>query len=89
MNKNNKLLELAKAILEGKEEANKLPYKIGYFDGAHRFYIYESYQTQTSAVIRTPSRAFPHSVFKHTLTKKYVKSLIAKLEAQQQTTIGE
>lgn len=48
---------------------------IGTFDKGGRFYLYEDFETETSRVIRAPSRAFPFSVYKHCFTQKYFKSL--------------
>lgn len=49
--------------------------QIGTFDKGGRFYLYSEFETETSRVIRAPSRAFPYSVYKHCFTQKYFKSL--------------
>ena len=49
--------------------------QIGTFDKGGRFYLYEDFETETSRVIRAPSRAFPFSIYKHCFTQKYFRSL--------------
>ena len=77
------IIDLCNAILEEKNaEARKdLSYKlskrIGYWDKAKRFYLFDEYQTKSSLGIRTPSRAWNLSVYKHVCSKKYVKQLVA------------
>ena len=41
------------------------------------------WETETSRDIRSPSHAWPYSVFKHTLTAKYRKSLLEKLKSEE------
>lgn len=49
--------------------------KIGYFDKAGRFYLNDEFETETSRVVREPSRAWPFYIYKHCFTQKYFKSL--------------
>lgn len=53
---------------------------IGYFDKANRFNLFEVFQTESSSQIRTPSRNFPFSVYKHIFTTKYLKQLLIVLD---------
>jgi hypothetical protein len=53
--------------------------KIGHWDKGNRFYINEDYHTASSRAVRAPSRAWPHSEYKHIFTKKYAKQLAEKL----------
>lgn len=50
-------------------------YKIGSFDKAGRFELHPEFETETSKYIRSPSRSWPLSVWKHCKTAKYYKSL--------------
>lgn len=50
-------------------------YKIGSFDKAGRFELHPEFETETSSSIRTPSRSWPLSVWKHCKTAKYYNSL--------------
>lgn len=56
--------------------------RIGNFDNAKRYTLLDEFETPTSRVIRSPSRAFPYSVLKHCLTKKYFNSLTAEQKAK-------
>jgi hypothetical protein len=49
--------------------------QIGRWDNANRYYINSEYQTESSKAIRTPSRHWPFSQYKHVLTKKYAQQL--------------
>lgn len=70
----NRILNIEdKEIFE--KETKKLGYKIGSFDSAGRYELYPEFETHTSQTIRTPSRSWPLSVWKHIKTKKYLKSL--------------
>lgn len=70
----------AAEILKGFSELNFDAKKIGQFDKQGRFWLNEEFKTLTSANIRTPSAAWPYSVYKHVQSKKYKKSLIEKAE---------
>ena len=50
-------------------------YKIGKFDNGGRYYLDDEFQTDTSAYVRSPSRAWNLSLWKHAKTAKYLKSL--------------
>lgn len=82
------VLHIAKKALTAEEYVYPLIKEIGFFDSGSRFYLHDAFQTDTSYRVRTPSRAWPYSVYKHVMTKKYLKSLIAKLEQEQQLTQG-
>lgn len=49
--------------------------QIGRWDNANRYYINSEYQTESSKAIRTPSRHWPFSQYKHVFTKKYAQQL--------------
>ena len=49
--------------------------KIGYFDKAGRFYLNAEFETDTSRLVRKPSRSWLFSIYKHCFTQKYFKSL--------------
>lgn len=53
----------------------KQMYRMGDFDNGGRFTLLPEFQTATSELIRTPSRNWPLSVWKHAQTAKYYKSL--------------
>ena len=53
--------------------------EIGTFDKGGRFFINADYHTDSSRAVRTPSRAWPYSEYKHIYTKKYAKQLALKL----------
>lgn len=59
--------------------------KIGSFDKAGRYTLNPEFETETSKKVRTPSRAWPFSVYKHCFTGKFYKSLseeqLTKIEA--------
>lgn len=57
---------------------------IGFYDKstAHRYYLYDCFETDSSLNIRSPSRNWPYSVLKHTGTKKYQKQLKEKIEKE-------
>ena len=56
-------------------------YKIGTFDNASRFTLNPKFETETSAMIRTPSRSWPFTVWNHCQTKKFYQSLsVSQLE---------
>jgi len=52
-------------------------YSVGKFDKSSKFYPYEEFVVKGSFLVRSPSRAYPYSYYKHTLTLKYAK-LLAK-----------
>lgn len=54
---------------------NEQLYTIGSFDKGNRYTLHAEFETETSRYIRTPSRAWPFSVWKHVKTMKYRKSL--------------
>jgi hypothetical protein len=71
---------LKQALVEkDKEEFSKLikamSKLLGSWDKGGRFTIDKEFQTSTSKLIREPSRAWPHSEYKHLFTKKYLRSL--------------
>jgi hypothetical protein len=53
--------------------------QIGKFDKGGRYYIDDAYRTDSSRAVRTPSRAWPYSEYKHVFIKKYAKQLAEKL----------
>lgn len=57
--------------------------QIGSFDKANRYVIDFAYQTESSANIRKPSRAWPYTEYKHIFTKKYAKQLAEKLGVEK------
>lgn len=59
-------------------------HEIGFFDKttAKRYYLYDVFETESSSYIREPSRAWPHSILKHTNTKKYKRQLKDKIEKE-------
>jgi len=50
-------------------------YFIGSFDSGNRYTLTPFFETKTSLSIRSPSRAFPLSLWKHCKTAKYFASL--------------
>lgn len=50
-------------------------YKIGRFDKGGRYMLSPFFETETSKSIRSPSRAWNLSIWKHCQTAKYLKSL--------------
>lgn len=54
---------------------DKQIYSIGFFDKGGRYYLKEEFETSSSRLVRTPSRHWPYSVFKHVHTQKYFESL--------------
>ena len=50
-------------------------YFIGSFDSGNRYTLTPFFETETSRVVRSPSRSWPLSVWKHCKTAKYFKSL--------------
>ena len=56
---------------------------IGHFDSGKRYYISEEYRTDSSRYIRSPSRHWPYSEYKHIFTKKYAKQLAEKLQVDE------
>lgn len=60
--------------------------RIGKFDVAKRYTLLPEFETPTSREIRSPSRAFPYSVLRHCLTKKYFDSLSNE---QKRKILGE
>ena len=48
---------------------------IGYFDKADRYWLRDEYHTESSRLIRTTSRAFAFSLYKHIFTTKYLKQV--------------
>lgn len=53
--------------------------EVGRFDNAARFTIMEAFTTDSSNNVRSPSRRFPFSEYKHVATKKYQEQLLTKL----------
>ncbi len=62
--------------------------EIGSFDNAGRFYISAEFHTESSSVVRTPSRSWPYSQYKHIFTKKYAKQLAEKLGVDSIQILG-
>lgn len=58
-----------------KRLSKKVAYLIGYFDKGGRYYLKDEFCTDTSDNVRSPSRAWNLSVWKHVFTGKYLKSL--------------
>lgn len=86
---NKEIIKLYEDILETinekdkekyEEKAKKIGYYVGWFDKQGRYYTYTDFETETSKIIRTPSGRWPLSVWKHIKTKKYLKSLLSKIE---------
>jgi hypothetical protein len=50
-------------------------YNLGAFDNAGRYHLKPEFETETSRRIRTPSRAWPLSVWQHCKTAKFFNSL--------------
>lgn len=73
-------LNVIKSIIDG-SFCPKI-FSIYHTDRAGRVYIREEYQTDSSKSIRSPSRAFPYSKFKHGFTKKYKKQLLSKMVSE-------
>lgn len=57
--------------------------ELGSWDKAGRYYIRPEYHTESSSKIRTPSRHWPYSEYKHVFTKKYANQLAEKLGVDQ------
>ena len=53
--------------------------EIGHWDNGGRFYINNEFHTDSSKAVRTPSRAWPFSEYKHIFTNKYAKQLAKQL----------
>lgn len=51
---------------------------IGYYE-KNKYYLYDEFSTESSKLIRSPSRRFPFSVRNHINTKKYKLQIIKKL----------
>lgn len=49
--------------------------KMGSFDNAGRFYLDDIFETDTSKSVRSPSRSWPLSIWKHCQTIKFRKSM--------------
>ena len=50
-------------------------YKMGSFDNGGRYYLDDTFQTESSKGLRSPSRQWPLSVWKHCQTIKFRKSM--------------
>ncbi len=71
-------------IIEAIKTNSKDLYKlIGEWDSAGRYTLDPKFETASSKVIRTPSRAWPKSVYKHVNTAKYRKQLLELLSAEE------
>ena len=57
--------------------------EIGKFDKARRYHICSAFTTESSRAIRSPSRSYPYSEYKHIFTKKYAKQLAEKYNVVQ------
>lgn len=55
---------------------------IGFYDSAGRFFLADCFETDSSLKVRYPSRAWPHSVLKHTSTKRFQKQLKSLVEQE-------
>lgn len=62
--------------------------EVGSWDKTGRYYIDEAYRTDSSNNIRTPSRKWPHSEYKHIFTTKYAKQLATKLSTESVTIVA-
>ena len=70
-----------KTIIEAIKAGTFTPNMVGSWDKGGRFYIDTQYHTDSSRAVRTPSRAWPWSEYKHAFTKKYQKQLLAMLKS--------
>lgn len=87
---NKELLNLVNKALEIDKKENPSEYHdtvkiitgiIGTWDKASRYYINDEYETESSSYIRSPSRSWNLSKYKHVFTKKYLTQLKVKLES--------
>lgn len=80
------IIEKINAALKetNKEASEKIRKEIGYligsFDNGERYTISKEYRTSSSDCIRTPSRKWNLSEWKHIKTNKFLKQLKEKLE---------
>lgn len=51
---------------------------IGYYE-KNKYYLYDEFSTESSKLIRSPTRRFPFSIRNHINTKKYKLQIIEKL----------
>lgn len=58
--------------------AKQITKEVGTWDRQGRYTISPEFATHTSAVIRTPSRAWPKSEYEHAQTRKYLTALAEK-----------
>lgn len=49
--------------------------RLGKFDNAGRYYIHSAAHTDSSRKVRSPSRAWPYSEYKHAFTVVYARQL--------------
>jgi len=57
--------------------------QIGAWDKGGRYTLHGDYVTESARYIRSPSRAWPYSIYKHVHTQKYAKQLALKLGVEQ------
>jgi hypothetical protein len=60
---------------------------IGTWDNGGRYFISEIYHTDSSKAVRTPSRHWPYSEYKHIFTAKYAKQIAEKLGVDSVTIL--
>lgn len=79
-NQDKTTLEIAQAVVAKISDGYELACRVcDRPDNAGRRYIKEQYTTDSSSSIRSPSREWPNSEFKHAMTRKYAKQLVDKL----------
>lgn len=77
---NSELLKIVDAALAESDktkfeaEAKDIASLVGKWVGK-KYIIKDEFDTSTSCTLRYPSYAWPHSHFKHVLTRKYLKAL--------------
>lgn len=81
----NEVVDLINLYLNEKDVFKKVPIfaklsrYIGYWDKAGRYYLHPEFRTESSELIREPSRAWPKSIYTHTKSSKYIKQLMKKI----------